>query len=82
MKLSYLIILLFSSLPSNSTSELYGRYFENTSDIVTTTDDGSCTYDVTAFTVDMNCSGLTPGYVVAQVLLMVGLVVFSINCSG
>ena len=27
-----------------------------------TTDDGSCTYDVT-LTVDMNCSGLTPGYV-------------------
>ena len=29
-----------------------------------TTDDGSCTYDVT-LTVDMNCSGLTPGYVAA-----------------
>ena len=29
-----------------------------------TTDDASCTYDVT-FTVDMNCSGLTPGYVAA-----------------
>ena len=27
-----------------------------------TADDGSCTYDVT-LTVDMNCSGLTPGYV-------------------
>ena len=32
--------------------------------LIATTDDGSCTYDVT-LTVDMNCSGLTPGYVVA-----------------
>ena len=28
------------------------------------TDDGSCTYDVT-LSVDMNCSGLSPGYVAA-----------------
>ena len=29
-----------------------------------TTDDGSCTYDVT-FTVDLNCESFTPGYVAA-----------------
>ena len=39
-----------------------------------TSDDGSCTYDVT-LTVDMNCSGLTPADML-QVLLMVGLVVY------
>ena len=42
---------------------LYGRYCNNYN-ASATTDDGSCTYDVT-LTVDMNCSGLTPGYVAA-----------------
>ena len=36
----------------------------NNYDASATTDDGSCTYDVT-LTVDMNCSGLTPGAVAA-----------------
>ena len=39
-----------------------------------TSDDGSCTYDVT-FTVDMNCSGLTVGYVLQRAQVMAGLVV-------
>ncbi|MDP7568011.1 MAG: hypothetical protein QF383_06430, partial [Flavobacteriales bacterium] len=36
----------------------------NNYDASATTDDGSCMYDVT-LTVDMNCTGLTPGYVAA-----------------